>query len=198
MPSTPIKRPSKRQHTELKEEEEEDENPLEGSSVDITEPHDSTYDPADTLTESANVTSYLIFQLKHFINLCYIPLLIVALLGLPLTNFLSMCCVYCRMESSIPVHKTPTDIVYEKCLMELFQVCPVCKRECDMQTRRLGTFLSVEQQCLHCEFSRGWNSQPFVGSTPAGNLQLSTAVYATGASFFKLEKVLYLDLTIIK
>uniref|UniRef100_A0A8P4G5H1 THAP-type domain-containing protein n=1 Tax=Dicentrarchus labrax TaxID=13489 RepID=A0A8P4G5H1_DICLA len=148
--STPIKRPSKRRRLELEEEEEE--NPLEGSSVDVEEPHDSTYDPADsatTLTESADVT----------------------------------------MESSTPVHKTPTYIVYENCLMELFQVCPVCQRECDMQKRRLGTFLSVEQRCPHCEFYRKWNSQPLVGSTPAGNLQLSTAVYATGASFFKLEKI---------
>ncbi|XP_051255127.1 uncharacterized protein LOC127362901 [Dicentrarchus labrax] len=148
---TQIKRPCKRRRLEQeeKEEEEEEENPLEGSSVDIEEPHDSTYDPADTLTESADVT----------------------------------------MEYSTPVHKTPTYIVYESCLMELFEVCPVCKRECDVQRRKLGTFLSVEQRCPHCEFSRKWNSQPIVGSTPAGNLQLSTAVYATGASFFKLEKI---------
>ncbi|XP_051246072.1 uncharacterized protein LOC127357723 [Dicentrarchus labrax] len=148
--STPVKRPSKRRCIELEEEEEE--NPLGGSSVDVEELHDSTYDPADsatTLTESADVT----------------------------------------MESSTPVHKTPTYIVYENCLMELFQVCPVCQRECDVRTRKLDTFLSVEQRCLHCDFYRKWNSQPLVGSTPAGNLQLSTAVYATVASFFKLEKI---------
>ncbi|XP_058486000.1 uncharacterized protein LOC131459881 isoform X1 [Solea solea] len=144
--SIPIKRPRKRRCTVLEEEEEE---PAEGSYVDIQVPHDSTYDPVDTLNESADVTK----------------------------------------KSSVTVHKTPTYIVYEDCLMELFQVCPVCKRNCDVRSRRLGTFLSVEQQCLHCEFSRKWNSQPLVGSTPAGNLQLSTAVYTTGASFFKIEKV---------
>ncbi|XP_031418465.1 uncharacterized protein LOC105908557 isoform X2 [Clupea harengus] len=92
------------------------------------------------------------------------------------------------MESSNPVHKTPTYIVYENCLLELFEVCPVCRRVTDVRTRRVGTFLSVEQKCPHCQFYRKWNSQPLLGSTPVGNIQLSAAVYATGASFFKLEK----------
>ncbi|XP_033947568.1 uncharacterized protein [Pseudochaenichthys georgianus] len=83
-----------------------------------------------------------------------------------------------------------TYIVYETCIMELFEMCPVCQRVCDVQTRRMGTFLSVEQLCPHCQFSRLWNSQPIVRSTPAGNLQLSTSVYINGESFFKLEKVL--------
>ncbi|XP_059897595.1 uncharacterized protein LOC132449789 isoform X3 [Gadus macrocephalus] len=34
-----------------------------------------------------------------------------------------------------------------------------------------------------------WNSQPILGSTPAGNLHLSAAVYLSGASFLKIEKV---------
>ena len=99
-------------------------------------------------------------------------------------------CLFNRMESSNPVHKTPTYIVYENCLLELFEVCPVCRRVTDVQTRRVGTFLSVEQKCPHCQFYRKWNSQPLLGSTPVGNIQLSAAVYATGASFFKLEKVI--------
>ncbi|KAM8733556.1 uncharacterized protein AB9X84_025253 [Acanthopagrus schlegelii] len=149
--STPIKRPCKRARLELEEEEEED--PLEGSSfTDIPDPKDSTYNPEESVTvlsETVDVT----------------------------------------LEPSCPVHKTPTYIVYEKCLMELFEVCPVCQRVSDVQTRRIGTFLSVEQTCPHCQFFRKWNSQPILGSTPAGNLQLSAAVYTTGASFFKLEKI---------
>lgn len=100
------------------------------------------------------------------------------------------------MESSKPAHKTATYIVYENCLLELFEQCPVCQRVSDVRTRRVGTFLSVEQRCPHCEFFRKWNSQPILGSTPAGNLQLSVAVYATGASFFKLEKVGDKDFTV--
>ncbi|KAL1251999.1 hypothetical protein QQF64_019795 [Cirrhinus molitorella] len=93
------------------------------------------------------------------------------------------------MESSKPAHKTATYIVYENCLLQLFEHCPVCHRVTDVRTRRVGTFLAVEQRCPHCDFFRKWNSQPTVGSTPAGNLQLSVAVYATGASFFKLQKI---------
>ena len=73
--------------------------------------------------------------------------------------------------------------------MELFAVCPVCTRACDVRTRKLGTFLSVEQRCPHCKFCRHWNSQPVLGSTPAGNLHLSAAVYLSGASFSKIARV---------
>ncbi len=66
----------------------------------------------------------------------------------------------------------------------------MCQQVSDVRTRHIGTFLSVEQQCPHCQFSRKWKSQPIIGSTPAGNLQLSAAVYTTGASFFKLENVI--------
>lgn len=80
-------------------------------------------------------------------------------------------------------------IVYESCIMELFRSCPLCTRSCDVSTHRLGTFLSVKQHCLHCLHTRHWNSQPVLGSTPAGNLQLSAAVYLSGASFIQIEKV---------
>ncbi|XP_052409539.1 uncharacterized protein LOC127955926 isoform X2 [Carassius gibelio] len=92
-------------------------------------------------------------------------------------------------ESSQPAHKTATYIVYEDCLLQLFEQCPVCQGVTSVRRRRVGTFLAVEQRCPHCDFFKKWSSQPVIGSTPAGNLQLSVAVYATGVSFFKLEKV---------
>ncbi|XP_034551922.1 uncharacterized protein LOC117821613 isoform X2 [Notolabrus celidotus] len=94
-----------------------------------------------------------------------------------------------RDETSTPTHKTKKYIVYETSLMELFEVCPVCTRVYDVRTQRSGTFLSMEQRCPHCDYLRRWNSQPIVGSTPAGNLHLSAAVYLSGASFFKIERV---------
>ncbi|XP_077418866.1 uncharacterized protein LOC144049968 [Vanacampus margaritifer] len=93
------------------------------------------------------------------------------------------------LESSGPVHKMAAYIVHKSCLLELFEVCPVCQRVTDVQTRSRGTFLSVEQQCPRCLYSRKWNSQPIIGDTPVGNLQLSAAVYTTGSSFFKLKKI---------
>ncbi|KAG1924676.1 si:dkeyp-30e7.2, partial [Pimephales promelas] len=91
-------------------------------------------------------------------------------------------------DPSSPTHKMSKYIVYESCLLELFEVCLRCGRASRPRTRTMGTFLRVEQNCPHCGLSRTWNSQPIIGSVPAGNLQLAAAVYASGASFSTLEK----------
>lgn len=65
----------------------------------------------------------------------------------------------------------------------------MCTRCCDVRARRKGSFVAIDQLCPHCQYFRKWQSQPVVGSTPLGNLQLSAAIYFTGASFFKLQKV---------
>ncbi|XP_039667161.1 uncharacterized protein LOC120565424 isoform X2 [Perca fluviatilis] len=77
--------------------------------------------------------------------------------------------------SSEPVstYKDDKYIVFESCLRELFQSCPVCKRQCDVQRRKMGTYVSFTQLCPHCNYSRQWQSQPVVGSNPVGNLHLS-------------------------
>nr|XP_055024872.1 uncharacterized protein LOC129414783 isoform X2 [Misgurnus anguillicaudatus] len=86
-------------------------------------------------------------------------------------------------------YKDSKFIVFEKCLLELFETCPICKRVSDVRPRRRGTFLAVDQICHHCNFFRQWKSQPVIGSCPTGNLQLSAAIYFTGTSFFQLQKV---------
>lgn len=73
--------------------------------------------------------------------------------------------------------------------MDLFNTCPVCTQACDVKTQRLGTFLSVKQWCPHCTFTRSWNSQPVLGSTPAGNLHLSAAVFITIEKVFNAMKL---------
>ncbi|XDV42669.1 hypothetical protein PO909_011287 [Leuciscus waleckii] len=140
---TPIKRPNKRSRLELEEEEEDPSGA--SSSMNVEEPMDSTYDPADSVSTLTEPTD--------------------------------------------PVHKTETYIVYENCLLQLFEQCPVCQRVTNVQRKVFGTFLSVEQRCPHCDFFRKWNSQPIIQSTPAGNLQLSVALYANGASFFKVKQI---------
>lgn len=80
-------------------------------------------------------------------------------------------------------------IVFEYSLRELFETCPLCKHNCDVQRRRMGTFVSFSQVCEHCQYTRKWQSQPVKGSTPIGNLQLSAAVYFTGASFIQMDKI---------
>ncbi|KAK7930520.1 hypothetical protein WMY93_006915 [Mugilogobius chulae] len=80
-------------------------------------------------------------------------------------------------------------IVFESCLRELFENCPICKKHCQLQQRRCGTFVAYTQYCPHCSYSRKWQSQPIQGSTPVGNVQLSAAVYFSGASFVQLGKI---------
>uniref|UniRef100_A0A8C1LJG1 THAP-type domain-containing protein n=1 Tax=Cyprinus carpio TaxID=7962 RepID=A0A8C1LJG1_CYPCA len=93
-----------------------------------------------------------------------------------------------------PVHKTATYIVYENCLLQLFEQCSVCQHVTKVRRTVFGTLLSVEQRCPHCDFFRKWNSQPIIQSTPAGNLQLSVAVYANGASFFRVKQAMKLKM----
>ncbi|KAK0156613.1 hypothetical protein N1851_000044 [Merluccius polli] len=144
--STPIKpvhpRPAKRPRVD----DEEDE-----SDIFTRTPHDSTYDPAQSMsnvTESSQPT-----------------------------------------DTSSTRYKDSKYIVFEKNLMELFETCPVCSRVSDVRTYRRGTFLSAEQKCHHCQFYRQWNSQPVIGASPVGNIQLSAAIYFTGSSYFKVQKV---------
>ncbi|TDH00595.1 hypothetical protein EPR50_G00190160 [Perca flavescens] len=80
-------------------------------------------------------------------------------------------------------------VVFESRLRELFDNCPVCNTRCDVRRLRIGTYVAFNQFCPKCNYSRQWQSQPMVRSTPVGNLLLSAATYFTGASFIQLEKI---------
>ncbi|XP_077091352.1 uncharacterized protein LOC143742375 [Siphateles boraxobius] len=89
-----------------------------------------------------------------------------------------------------PIQDIVKYVVYEDCLLALFHDCPICQRTCELEKYVRGTFLSIRQKCPFCDYSRQWKSQPIIGSTPAGNLQLSAAVHFTGTSFRQISKVL--------
>ncbi|XP_034053302.1 uncharacterized protein LOC117533581 [Gymnodraco acuticeps] len=95
-------------------------------------------------------------------------------------------------DVSLQTRSTHSDakyIVFESCLGQLFEKCPFCKTDCDVQKRKNGTFVAFKQRCPNCTYFRQWESQPIIGSTPVGNLQLSAATYFTGASFFQLKNI---------
>lgn len=92
-------------------------------------------------------------------------------------------------EATPSHYNDPKYIVFESCLRDLFLTCPVCGLSCEVQRRRMGTFVSFSQLCPSCDYSRKWESQPVAGSTPLGNLQMSAAIYFTGGSFSQVEKV---------
>ncbi|XP_067282054.1 uncharacterized protein [Pseudorasbora parva] len=80
-------------------------------------------------------------------------------------------------------------IVFESCLRELFDTCPLCKTKCDVWRRRMGTYVSFTQLCPKCSYHRKWESQPVIGSTPVGNLLVSAATYFSGASFIQFQTI---------
>ncbi|KAK0151063.1 hypothetical protein N1851_007809 [Merluccius polli] len=44
-------------------------------------------------------------------------------------------------------------VVYDSSLLRLLDRCPTCSHECQVNTQVKGSFLSVRQQCQHCDFS---------------------------------------------
>uniref|UniRef100_A0AAV2LVB2 THAP-type domain-containing protein n=1 Tax=Knipowitschia caucasica TaxID=637954 RepID=A0AAV2LVB2_KNICA len=80
-------------------------------------------------------------------------------------------------------------IVFEKNLHELFEQCPVCACACAVQRKRRGSFVSFLQVCPGCSYSRSWQNQPLVRSTPVGDLQLAAAVFFCGGSFQKTHRI---------
>ncbi|XP_055085196.1 uncharacterized protein LOC117388953 isoform X2 [Periophthalmus magnuspinnatus] len=88
-----------------------------------------------------------------------------------------------------PDYEDTKYIVFEKNLRQLFEQCPVCNCECAVQRQRCGTFVSFTQHCPECMYSRTWQNQPVTRSTPVGDLQLSAAVYFSGGSFQKMQRI---------
>ena len=68
----------------------------------------------------------------------------------------------------------------------------MCAAPCAVIEQYKGTLLVVNQKCSNsqCHFTRRWDSQPFVGSIPAGNVLLSAAILFNGASYRKTLKLL--------
>ena len=44
----------------------------------------------------------------------------------------------------------------------------------------IGSFLRIKQICHHCSNKYVWESQPYVGKVPAGNILISAAILYTG------------------
>ncbi|XP_070787036.1 uncharacterized protein [Enoplosus armatus] len=105
---TPVKgaRPAKRPHLEEGGDEE--------IIYEIPQPHNSTSEPGDSLTESSEIS---------------------------------------EVESPSD-YNDPKYIVFESYLRDFFQTCPVCKQDCELQRQRLGTFVSFNQRCPNCQYTR--------------------------------------------
>ena len=83
---------------------------------------------------------------------------------------------------SVPPAQQKTYLVFESALLLLFNLCIYCGST-STQIRKIvtGTFLRITQKCMKCSRVRVWDSQPYVGRTPAGNIRLSAAILFVGA-----------------
>lgn len=81
-------------------------------------------------------------------------------------------------------------MVFEECLLALFEKCQRCGNETTTTTRINGTFLNVTQKCSNCSFTFSWDSQPTLKRIPAGNVLLSAAILFSGSLPTKVLRLL--------
>ena len=90
-------------------------------------------------------------------------------------------------------HKT--FLVFESALLLLFAVCRVCRASTANITKTIqGTFLKITQKCTKCHHIYVWESQPFFGNIPAGNILTSAAILFTGLTPTKVLRMFRMGL----
>ena len=86
--------------------------------------------------------------------------------------------------------KQHTYLVIESALMMLFTTCYFCKSlTTNVRKAVIGSFLRITQWCNICQRRRVWESQPHIGSKPAGNVLISAAILYAGALPMKALRV---------
>ena len=87
-------------------------------------------------------------------------------------------------ESADPPHSRNGQtmyLVFESSLLLLFSTCLHCASYTSVDKVIIGTFLRIIQTCGNCSWRRTWESQPYIGAVPAGNILTSAAILFSGA-----------------
>ena len=85
-------------------------------------------------------------------------------------------------ESDVPVEKQRTYLIFESALLMLFSICFMCKSTyTSIEKITIGSFLRIKQICHHYSNKYVWESQPYVGKIPVGNIMISAAIFYTGS-----------------
>lgn len=72
-------------------------------------------------------------------------------------------------------------LVFESALLMLFATCLRCSSPTNVKKIVIGSFLRIVQSCRHCSWRRNWESQPYLGKLPAGNILTSAAMLYSGS-----------------
>ncbi|KAF3861260.1 hypothetical protein F7725_000036 [Dissostichus mawsoni] len=94
-------------------------------------------------------------------------------------------------EPVTPIHKENKFIVFMTCLTKLLTWChcPDCGSfDISNCHNVFGSLLVITLSCASCYKKVTWNSQPYIGSTPAGNILLS--ILLSGATAGKVLRVM--------
>ena len=105
----------------------------------------------------------------------------------------------CRSQNS-PKTSTSTNVqptlqssmylVFESALLMLFVTCRFCtSTTTNVKKSITGSFLRVTQYCTVCKRTWSWESQPLVGTIPAGNILTSAAILFSGAFPAKVLRI---------
>ena len=87
-----------------------------------------------------------------------------------------------ELELDLPVQKQQTYLVFESALLLLFSICFMCRStQTSVEKAIIGSFVRIKQICSHCNNRYVWESQPYVGKIPAGNILISAAILYTGS-----------------
>ena len=87
-------------------------------------------------------------------------------------------------DDSFPVEKQSTYLVFESALLLLFSTCFFCRSSfCTIQKQKwtVGSLLRIKQIFSQCNGDFTWDSQPYIGKVPAGNILISAAILYTGS-----------------
>ena len=71
-------------------------------------------------------------------------------------------------------------LVFESALLLLFSSCIHCSSPTSVKKVVTGSLLQIIQTCCKCSRRHTWESQPYIGKIPAGNILTSAAILYSG------------------
>ena len=89
-------------------------------------------------------------------------------------------------DDYVPAEKQSTYLVFESALLLLFSTCFFCRSPFStIEKWTVGSLLCIKQICSQCNGSFTWDSQPYIGKVPTGNVLISAAILYTGSLLAK-------------